>query len=104
MVGRVEWVSKRVGVPGGGAGTFELGGIQLLEFMRDHILAYTDDPDKEIRQAAVLAACRVLERHAAVAGGPNAPAGGASEGAGATGGASAAAAKAGSLSFQGAPR
>ncbi|PNW79096.1 hypothetical protein CHLRE_09g400553v5 [Chlamydomonas reinhardtii] len=46
-------------------GTFDLGGIQLLEFMRDHILAYTDDPDKEIRQAAVLAACRVLERHAA---------------------------------------
>nr|ABB13529.1 target of rapamycin kinase [Chlamydomonas reinhardtii] len=38
-------------------GTFDLGGIQLLEFMRDHILAYTDDPDKEIRQAAVLAAC-----------------------------------------------
>eukprot|EP00198_Chlamydomonas_reinhardtii_P008241 XP_001697578.1 target of rapamycin, growth-regulatory PI3K-like protein kinase [Chlamydomonas reinhardtii] len=33
-------------------GTFDLGGIQLLEFMRDHILAYTDDPDKEIRQAA----------------------------------------------------
>ncbi|EFJ44271.1 target of rapamycin, growth-regulatory PI3K-like protein kinase [Volvox carteri f. nagariensis] len=48
-------------------GTFDLGGIQLLEFMRDHILAYTEDPDKEIRQAAVLAACRVLERHAATA-------------------------------------
>jgi hypothetical protein len=49
------------------AGTFDFGGIQLLEFMRDHILAYTEDPDKEIRQAAVLAACRVLERHAATA-------------------------------------
>ncbi|GIL44136.1 hypothetical protein Vafri_1666 [Volvox africanus] len=46
-------------------GTFDFGGIQLLEFMRDHILLYTEDPDKEIRQAAVLAACRVLERHAA---------------------------------------
>lgn len=39
-------------------------GIKLLEFMRDHVLLYTDDPDKEIRQSAVLAACRVLERHA----------------------------------------
>ncbi|GIL87381.1 hypothetical protein Vretimale_1690 [Volvox reticuliferus] len=48
-------------------GTFDFGGIQLLEFMRDHILLYTEDPDKEIRQAAVLAACRVLERHAATA-------------------------------------
>ncbi|GLC61314.1 hypothetical protein PLESTB_001742500 [Pleodorina starrii] len=57
-------------------GTFDLGGIQLLEFMRDHILAYTEDPDKEIRQAAVLAACRVLERHAATATSAAAVAGG----------------------------
>lgn len=47
-------------------GNFEFGGVNLLEFMRDHILPYLDDQDKEIRQAAVLACCRVLERHAAV--------------------------------------
>ncbi len=38
-----------------------LGGlaqVPLLEFMRDHILAYADNDDKEIRQAAVLACCK----------------------------------------------
>ncbi len=69
--------------PGPLAGTFEFGGIQLLEFMRDHILAYTEDPDKEIRQAAVLAACRVLERHAA---GAQAAGAGGARGAHGTGG------------------
>uniref|UniRef100_A0A7S3R516 Serine/threonine-protein kinase TOR n=1 Tax=Dunaliella tertiolecta TaxID=3047 RepID=A0A7S3R516_DUNTE len=42
--------------------TFDFGHVQLLEFTRDHILVYTDDADKEIRQAAVLACCKVLER------------------------------------------
>jgi FKBP12-rapamycin complex-associated protein len=32
--------------------------VPLLEFMRDHILAYADNDDKEIRQAAVLACCK----------------------------------------------
>lgn len=41
--------------------------VSLLEFMRDHILPYTDDTDKAVRQAAALACCRVLERHAAAA-------------------------------------
>ncbi|MEW5308376.1 MAG: hypothetical protein WDW38_000344 [Sanguina aurantia] len=45
-------------------GSFEFGRVNLLEFMRDYILPYTEDTDKEIRQAAVLACCRVLERHA----------------------------------------
>jgi hypothetical protein len=35
--------------------------------MRDHILPYLDESDKEIRQAAALACCKVLERHAALA-------------------------------------
>jgi hypothetical protein len=39
--------------------TFDFGRVQLLEFTRDHILTYTDDSDKEIRQAAVLACCKV---------------------------------------------
>jgi len=43
-------------------GTFDFGRVQLLEFTRDHILAYTDDADKEIRQAAVLACCKVRHR------------------------------------------
>lgn len=34
--------------------------------MRDHILPYVDDSDKEIRQAAALACCRALERYASV--------------------------------------
>lgn len=38
--------------------------MPLLEFMRDYILVYVDDNDKEIRQGAALAACKVLERHA----------------------------------------
>ncbi|KAF5842966.1 armadillo-type protein [Dunaliella salina] len=42
--------------------TFDFGNVQLLDFTRDHILTYTDDADKEIRQAAVLACCKVLER------------------------------------------
>ena len=44
---------------------FDFGAVGLLDFMRDHILPYVDDADKDIRQLAVLACCRVLERHAA---------------------------------------
>lgn len=33
--------------------------------MKESILPYIDDADKEIRQAAALACCRILERHAA---------------------------------------
>lgn len=35
--------------------------------MREHILIYLDDPDKDVRQAAALACCRVLDRHARAA-------------------------------------
>jgi HEAT repeat protein len=35
--------------------------------MREHILHYLDDPDKNVRQAAALACCRVLDRHARAA-------------------------------------
>ncbi|GBG00672.1 target of rapamycin kinase [Raphidocelis subcapitata] len=48
-------------------GSFDFGRVSLLEFVRDHILPYVDDGDKEVRQAAALACCRVLERHAATA-------------------------------------
>jgi hypothetical protein len=46
-------------------GALLLHQVSLLEFMRDHMVAYLDDTDKGIRQAAALACCRVLERHAA---------------------------------------
>lgn len=38
--------------------------VMLLDFMRESILPYIDDADKEIRQAAALACCRILERNA----------------------------------------
>jgi hypothetical protein len=41
--------------------------VNLLELMREHILIYLDDPDKDVRQAAALACCRVLDRHARAA-------------------------------------
>eukprot|EP00798_Chlamydomonas_sp_ICE-L_P022752 gene22752-29919_t len=47
-------------------GTFDFGQVNLLEFMRDHILGYSDDVDKEIQQPAVLACCKVLQRHASM--------------------------------------
>jgi serine/threonine-protein kinase mTOR len=47
-------------------GKFEFGQLLLLEFMRDHILPYMEDNDKEIRQAAAMACCKVLERYAAI--------------------------------------
>uniref|UniRef100_A0A7R9YR22 Serine/threonine-protein kinase TOR n=1 Tax=Chlamydomonas euryale TaxID=1486919 RepID=A0A7R9YR22_9CHLO len=47
--------------------TFDWGEMNLLEFMRDHIMGYIGDNDKEIRQAAVLACCKILERHANLA-------------------------------------
>jgi serine/threonine-protein kinase mTOR len=34
------------------------GQVPLLEFIRDHVMAYADDADKEIRQAAVLATAK----------------------------------------------
>lgn len=40
-------------------GTFDWGRMGLLEFMRDHVLPFTDDADKETRQAAVLACAKV---------------------------------------------
>jgi FKBP12-rapamycin complex-associated protein len=48
-------------------GSFDFGKVSLLEFVRDHILPFIDDGDKEVRQSAALACCRVLERHAAAA-------------------------------------
>ena len=48
-------------------GSFDFGRVSLLEFVREHILPYVDDADREVRQAAALACCRVLERHAAAA-------------------------------------
>eukprot|EP00878_Enallax_costatus_P008272 GHUV01008648.1.p1 GENE.GHUV01008648.1~~GHUV01008648.1.p1 ORF type:complete len:2405 (+),score=620.50 GHUV01008648.1:939-7217(+) len=45
-------------------GTMDFGRVVLLDFMRESILPYIDDADKEIRQAAALACCRILERHA----------------------------------------
>ena len=35
--------------------------------MKEHILPFVEDYHKDIRQAAVLAACKVLERTAALA-------------------------------------
>lgn len=37
---------------------FDFSSVSLLDFMRDHVLGYVDDNDKDVRQAAVIACCR----------------------------------------------
>ena len=46
-------------------GTFDFGQCKLLEFVRDHVMTYLDDPDVSIRKSAAAAAAQVLQRHVA---------------------------------------
>lgn len=44
-------------------GTFSLVPHPLLDFVRDHVVPFLDDPDPATRRAAALATCYVVERH-----------------------------------------
>lgn len=44
-------------------GGFSLVPHPLLDFVRDHVAPYLEDPEPPTRRAAALASCRVLERH-----------------------------------------
>lgn len=44
-------------------GGFSLVPHPLLEFVRDHVVPYLDDPEPPTRRAAALATCRIIERH-----------------------------------------
>jgi len=44
-------------------GRFNFTPIPLLEFTRDHVLPWLDDPDTAVRKAATLAAAHILNRH-----------------------------------------
>ncbi len=46
-------------------GTFDFGQYNLLEFVRDHVMTYLDDPDVSIRRSSAAAAAQVLQRHVA---------------------------------------
>ena len=46
-------------------GTFDFGQCNLLEFVRDHVMTYLDDPDVSIRRSSAAAAAQVLQRHVA---------------------------------------
>ena len=46
-------------------GTFDFGQYNLLEFVRDHVMIYLDDPDVSIRRSSAAAAAQVLQRHVA---------------------------------------
>ena len=46
-------------------GTFDFGQFNLLEFVRDHVMTYLDDPDVSIRRSSAAAAAQVLQRHVA---------------------------------------
>ena len=46
-------------------GTFDFGEYNLLEFVRDHVMSYLDDPDVSIRRSSAAAAAQVLQRHVA---------------------------------------
>ena len=42
---------------------FSLVPHPLLDFVRDHVLPYLEDPEPSTRRAAALAACSILQRH-----------------------------------------
>ena len=44
-------------------GRFNFTPIPLLEFTRDHVLPWLDDPDTSVRKAATLTAAHILNRH-----------------------------------------
>ena len=44
-------------------GRFNFTPIPLLEFTREHVLPWLDDPDTSVRKAATLAAAHILNRH-----------------------------------------
>ena len=44
-------------------GRFNFTPIPVLEFTRDHVLPWLDDPDTSVRKAATLAAAHILNRH-----------------------------------------
>jgi len=46
-------------------GTFDFGQYNLLEFVRDHVMTYLDDPAVSIRRSSAAAAAQVLQRHVA---------------------------------------
>jgi hypothetical protein len=45
-------------------GSFNFGQHNLLLFVRDHVVLFLDDNEVSVRKAAVLAAARILNRHA----------------------------------------
>ena len=53
-------------------GGFDFGPARLLEFVRNHVMAYLDDADVSIRRAAALASTQVLQGHVASQPGKNA--------------------------------
>jgi len=44
-------------------GNFSLAPHPLLDFVRDHVVPFLDDPEPPTRRAAVLATCHIIERH-----------------------------------------
>jgi len=47
-------------------GSFDFGSMRLLDFVRDHVTLFLDDPDVSVRRAAAAAAAKVLHRAASV--------------------------------------
>ena len=47
-------------------GSFDFGSMRLLDFVRDHVTLFLDDPDVSVRRAAAAAAAKVLHRAASL--------------------------------------
>ena len=47
-------------------GSFDFGSMRLLDFVRDHVTPFLDDPDVSVRRAAAAAAAKVLHRAASI--------------------------------------
>ena len=47
-------------------GSFDFGSMRLLDFVRDHVTLFLDDPDVSVRRAAAAASAKVLHRAASI--------------------------------------